>query len=78
MQLGRHTKPVYAGVNDKAELQTMKLANAALSEDLVSRHPKLNYVRDEMRRAGVDEYVFNSGVTTGALDLANISLLYNL
>jgi len=66
MKLGRHTKPVYAGVNNKAVLQTMKLANVALTDDLVSRHPKLNYVRHEMRRAGVDEFVFNSGVKTGA------------
>ncbi len=44
----------------------LKYSSVVLSDDLVSRHPKLEALRQEMRDKNVHEFVFDSGTKVGA------------
>lgn len=44
----------------------LKYSSVVLSNDLVSRHPKLEALRQEMRDKNIHEFVFDSGTKVGA------------
>lgn len=65
LNLGKVMKGVYAKVDNNGILRTMKYSSIVLSDELVSKQPKLKKVLEEMRKNEVDETVFASGFKNG-------------
>ena len=65
LNLGKVMKGVYAKVDNNGILRTMKYSSIVLSDELISKQPKLKKVLEEMRKNEVDETVFASGFKNG-------------
>ncbi len=58
-------KPVYFGIDGNGASNALKYSAVVLSDDLVSRHPKLEQIREAMRAIKADEYVFKTANKVG-------------
>lgn len=58
-------KPVYFGVDKDGQTHALKYSAVVLSDDLVSKHPKLEQLRAAMRAIKADEYVFKTANKVG-------------
>ena len=57
---------MYYGIHDDGNAVAVKYSSIVLTDDIVSRFPKLGELRDAMRKANAGEYVMNSGIKNGS------------
>ncbi len=63
--LGNILKPIYYSYDENGIGRAIKYSSAVLSDDLCDRHPVLNILRNKMRKAKIDEVIFNSALKIG-------------